>query len=124
MQNDLYYDHQIGQDEIRDIIESYPSAKNYYEYVAKSLGCDISDLAVLLVNPSHEDVDEEGWNIESFFPVGAHLETTVVSNDYKTDDFYFGHVFSIVYNNEKFIADQNASPLMVWANMKRYGEID
>ena len=118
MQKDLYYDYRIGQDEIQDIIESYPCSKSYYDFVAKSLGCDISDLAVLLVNPCHEDVDEEGWNIESFFPVGAHIETTVVSNDYKTDDFYFGKVFSIVYNNEKFIADQNASPLMVWANMK------
>ena len=123
MQKDLYYDRQIGQDEIQDIIKSYPGAKSYYDYVARSLGCDISDLAVLLVNPDFEDEDEEGWNIESFFPVGAHLETTVVSNNYKTDDFYFGQVFSIVYNNEKFIAAQNASPLMVWAKLEKYEEI-
>ena len=122
MQKDLYYDYQIGQDDIQDIIKSYPGAKNYYDYVARSLGCNISDLAVLLVNPDFEDKDEEGWNIESFFPVGAHIETTVISNDYKTDDFYFGNVFSIVYNNEKFIADQNASPLMVWAKMEKYEE--
>lgn len=124
MQKDLYYDYQIGQDEIQGTIGSYPGAKDYYDYVAKSLGCDISDLAVLLVNPDWEGEDEEGWNIESFFPVGAHIETTVVSNDYKTDDFYFGQVFNIVYNNEKFIADQNASPLMVWAKYEKYEEID
>lgn len=124
MQTDLYYDYQIGQDEIQDIIESYPGTKDYYDYVAKSLGCDISNLAVLMVNPDWEGEDEEGWNVESFFPVGAHIETTIVSNDYKTDDFYFGQVFSIVYNNEKFIADSNASPLMVWAKYEKYEEID
>lgn len=118
MQKDLYYGYQTGQDEIQDAIESYPGAKDYYDYVARSLGCYISDLAVLLVNPDFEGEDEEGWNIESFFPVGAHIETTVVSNDYKTDDFYFGQVFSIVYNNEKFIADQNASPLKIWAKIQ------
>lgn len=124
MQKDLYYDYQIGQDNIQDVIGLYPGAKNYYDYVAKSLGCEISDLAVLLVNPDFEGTDEEGWNIESFFPVGAHLETIVVSNDYETDDFYFGQVISIVYNNEKFIADSNASPLMVWAKMEKYEEFD
>lgn len=118
MQKDLYYDYQIGQDEIQDVVNNYPGAKDYYDYVARSLECDISDLAVLLVNPDFEDKDEEGWNIESFFPVGAHLEITVVSDDYKTHDFYFGQVFSIVYNDEKFIADQNASPLLVWAKIQ------
>lgn len=118
MQKDLYYDHKIGQDEIQDIIKSYPGAKDYYDYIARSLGCDISDLAVLLVNPDFEGKDEEGWNVESFFPVGAYLDTEVVSNDYETRDFYFGQVISIVYNNERFIANQNASPLIVWAKIQ------
>ena len=115
MQKNLYYDYQLGQCCIKETIAFNPSNKNYYDYVANRLGCSVDQLALLLVNPSFMDSDEEGWTIESFFPVRSHIEVTVSTTDYTTDGFTFGEVVQVVYNGEKFMADHNASPFGVWA---------
>lgn len=127
MNNKLHYDYQLGQDCINETLSNYPNTKSYYDYVARTLGCEISQLALLLVNPSFNDTDEEGWNIESFFPVRSHIEVTVITTNYncppdgQCNGFTFGEVLQVVFDDEKFVADHNASPFGVWA---KYEEVE
>lgn len=50
---------------IQELIESYPSENKYIQWVAKRLGCFVSDLRLL--ESIHQE-DEEGDNLVSFFP--------------------------------------------------------
>lgn len=50
---------------IQELIESHPSENKYIQWVAKRLGCFVSDLRLL--ESIHQE-DEEGDNLVSFFP--------------------------------------------------------
>ena len=39
----------------------------YFRFVAEKLDCCIDDLCYLDVHPDYVEIDEEGWNIGSFF---------------------------------------------------------
>jgi len=116
MKIELIYEHEIGQEDIRSTIDSYPDTKSYYEFVASKLGCSIEDLSLLNVLPEFAAVDEEGWNIESFFPTCSDIKITKISDNYCVDGFTFGEVYEVLYDGETFIADCSASPFSVWAN--------
>ena len=118
MKNELIYENEIAQDWIKDTMRDYPSTRDYYSFVASKLGCSIEDLSLLNVLPEFEVVDEEGWNIESFFPTCSDIKITKISDNYCLDDFTFGEVYEVLYDGEMFIADCSASPFSVWVNGK------
>ena len=45
----------------------------YLKFIAEKLDCVIDELCYLDVHPDFEKLDEEGWNINSFFPKGTKL---------------------------------------------------
>lgn len=107
---------EITQD---DFLSVYPS--EYIEWITKQLNCKKSDLCLLAVHPDFEESDEEGWNIESFFPAKTEIKQEIVHSDDRKKMLYFenfaiGDVLKIQVNNKVFIADYNASPCSVWAN--------
>lgn len=108
---------EFSQEIIEDICLSSISEYTYVRWVAKRLNCKISELRLLeSLNPS----DEEGWFIESFFPVGSEIKQTLLHSDmdkYRKvselcfDDFSIGEVIEVEYKGKKLIADRNASPI-------------
>ena len=50
MQKSLCYDYQLGQDCIATTMSADKTAKEYYDYIARTLGCEIPELANLLPN--------------------------------------------------------------------------
>lgn len=109
MQKSLCYDYQLGQDCIATTMSADKTAKEYYDYIARTLGCEIPELANLLPNEAFVHDANCGCRVEDFFPVGSHIEVTVITTDFTTSSgFSFGEVLQIVYNGEKFIADRKA----------------
>ena len=107
----------ITQDD--DYLLFYPS--EYIRWIAEQLNCEKSDLCLLAVHPDFEENDEEGWNIESFFPAKIEIKQEIVHSDFRKKMFHFGNfaigeVLKIQANDKVFIADYNASPCVVWAN--------
>lgn len=108
---------EFSQEIIEDICLSSISEYTYVRWVAKRLNCKISELRILeSLNPS----DEEGWFIESFFPVGLEIKQTLLHSDIDKnrkvselcfDDFSIGEVIEVEYKDKKLIADRNASPI-------------
>lgn len=116
MQKSLCYDYQLAQDCIETTISVNATVKEYYDYVTRTLGCGIRDLAVLLTNGAFEDDSNCGERIESYFPIGAHLEVTVITTNFTTTGgFNIGEVLQVVYNGEKFIADRHNGLFGVFA---------
>lgn len=109
---------QEGQDDIQDKLREYPSLQNYYDMVAKELGCKVEEIVCIGVLPEHELDDEEGWEIKSFFPHNAQLEITTLDENYSTKDFSIGFVQKVVYKGCVFVAETNASPYIIYANPK------
>ena len=109
---------EITQEITQDLLP-YPS--EYVEWIAKQLNCKKSDLCLLAVHPDFEESDEEGWNIESFFPAKTEIKQEIIHSDIRKktlhfENFAIGEVLKIQVNNKMFIADYNASPCAVWAN--------
>ena len=108
---------EFSQEIIKDICLSSISEYAYVRWVAKRLNCKISELRILeSLNPS----DEEGWFIESFFPVGSEIKQTLLHSDMDKNhqvselcfaDFSIGEVIEVEYKDKKLIADRNASPI-------------
>ena len=98
--------------EIKEVIKDYPSLLPYYNMIAEYLGCAIKDLVWLT---TLDEQDEEGWDIESFFPKGATIETATWYEDYHTSDFAIGFVNKITVNGVKYVGECNASPWMIYA---------
>lgn len=109
---------QEGQDDIQEKLREYPSLQEYYNMVAKELGCKVEDIVCLAVHPDNEMSDEEGWQVESFFPIGVDLQTEIIDDDYHTDDFAVGRVIRLKHDVIVFVAETNASPWFVYANPK------
>lgn len=107
-----------GQKDIQNKISDYPSLQNYYEMVSKELGCKIEDIVCLEVHPDNERSDEEGWQVESFFPRGVDPKTDIINDDYHTNEFSIGNVIRLIQDGVVFVAETNASPWIVYANPK------
>lgn len=108
---------EFSQEIIKDICSASMSEYTYVCWVAKRLNCKISELRILdSLSPS----DEEGWLIESFFPVGSEIKQTLLHSDGDKNhevselcfaDFSIGEVIEVEYKGKKLIADRNASPI-------------
>lgn len=105
-----------GQDDIQDKLREYLSLQNYYNMVAKELGCKVEEIVCIAVHPDNEMSDEEGWQLESFFPRGVDLETKIIDDDYHTSDFSIGSVVRLEHDGVVFVAETNASPWIVYSN--------
>lgn len=102
-----------------DLVKEYPSVKEYFDgLVCKEIGCSFEEMVCIGVLPEHELDDEEGWEIKSFFPQGAHLEITTLDENYSTKDFSIGLVQKVVYEDCVFVAETNASPYIIYTNPK------
>lgn len=116
MKKELKYEYQIGQDWIKELVDFEESSITFYKFVAKSLDCEVKDLALISVVPEFEEIDEEGWDLMYFFPEGAKIDVKVINTDYVTPGgMAIGEVLEVTYEGEKFIAEHNASPYGVWA---------
>jgi len=102
-----------------DLVKEYPSVKEYFDgLVCKEIGCSFEEMVCIGVLPEHELDDEEGWEIKSFFPQGAHLEITTLDENYSTKDFSIGLVQKVVHEDCVFVAETNASPYIIYTNPK------
>lgn len=108
---------EYSQEIIEDICSISISDYTSVRWIAKRLNCKISELRILeSLSPS----DEEGWLIESFFPVGSEIKQTLLHSDMDKNhqvselcfaDFSIGEVIEVEYKDKKLIADRNASPI-------------
>ena len=87
--------------------------------ISHEVGCPWDEVVCLNVHPDNVKSDEEGWNIDSFFPRGVQPHTELISEDYNVEGFAVGRVVRIVADGATFVADQNASPWTVYANPKQ-----
>ncbi len=107
------------KESLEDLVKEYPSVKEYFDgLVCKEIGCSFEEMVCIGVLPEHELDDEEGWEIKSFFPQGAHLEITTLDENYSTKDFSIGFVQKVVYEDCVFVAETNASPYIIYTNPK------
>jgi hypothetical protein len=89
----------------------------YIKFIAKKLDCAIDELCYLDVHPDFKDLDEEGWNIDSFFPKGTKFAVATLHDDMngkiaiEIPNFSIGVVKEVVVNGKVFYADYNASPV-------------
>lgn len=122
---ELQYDYKLGQQLIEEDIALYLSTKQYYEFVADELGCDIKDISLIQVHPDFEETDEEGWNFESFFPADSKIDVEILSRNFEclgdngVCEYSFGEVVRIKYNGKIFIADHDASPIGCWGKFEK-----
>lgn len=110
---------------IQELIESHPSENKYIQWVAKRLGCLVSDLRLL--ESIHQE-DEEGDNLVSFFPdklmlqnydwkkhlIHSDDDSNLQIEELSFRDFSIGNVYEMELFGKKIIADQNASPFGVY----------
>lgn len=53
----------------------------YLKFIAEKLDCVIDELCYLDIHPDFEELDEEGWNINSFFPKGTQLSVGTLHDE-------------------------------------------
>lgn len=89
----------------------------YIKFIAEKLDCTIDELCYLDVHPDFEKSDEEGWNINSFFPKGTELSVETLHDEMdgkiaiEIPNFSVGVIKKVVVNGKVFYADYNASPI-------------
>ena len=89
----------------------------YLKFIAEKLDCAIDELCYLDVHPDFEELDEEGWNINSFFPKGTQLAVGTLHDEIngkiaiEIPNFSIGVIKEVVANGKVFYADYNASPI-------------
>lgn len=108
-----------AKNDFEEILKSFPFTERYKSLIEKELNCPWEEVVCLDVHPDNKRSDEEGWNIDSFFPKGIQPHTELISNDYQTEDFTFGQVIRLKQSDAIFIADENASPWRVYANKNK-----
>lgn len=108
---------EFSQEIIEDICSISISDYKYIHWIAKRLNCKISELRIL---DSLYHSDEEGWLIESYFPVSSEIKQTLLHSDVDKNhqvselcfaDLSIGEVIEVEYKGKKLIADRNASPI-------------
>ena len=89
----------------------------YLKFIAEKLDCAIDELCYLSVHPDFEELDEEGWIINSFFPKGVSFSVETIHDEMngkiaiEIPNFSIGVIKEVVVNNKVFYADYNASPI-------------
>lgn len=110
----------FSQEIIEDICSIQISEYKYFCWIAKRLNCKVSELRIL---DSLSSSDEEGWLIESYFPVSSEIKQTLLHSDIDKNcqvpelcfaDFSIGEVIEVEYKGKKLIADRNASPMIMY----------
>ena len=110
-----------------DWASDVPEMQNYIGWVARRLGCEVKDLRYIDVHPDFRDKDEEGWDLDSFFPKGTETEKHLLHRDGEVEgvclgNFAIGEVWEIKALRRKFIADRNASPVGMITSVKEAEE--
>ena len=54
--------------EAETLMKEIPATKAFYEMLQNELGCELKDIVTLDVFPHWAAIDEEGWDVKSFFP--------------------------------------------------------
>ena len=108
---------------INEMLIEYPNLQDYFDMISKELACPWEEVVLIVVHPDNAKSDEEGWNIDSFFPRGIQPHTELISDDYSVENFAIGKVVRLMHDNTKFIADQDASPWTVYGNPKQFEKI-
>ena len=105
---------------MKELIKEYPSTVQLFDMIGEILGCNKDELRVINVHPDYEKTDEDGWNIESFFPKTDAKNFTVenLHSGYHTSDFYFGDIDKITYQGITLVAVHNCSPIVMFINLK------
>lgn len=98
-----------------ELEKDYPSLKSYHELISNEVGCPWEEVVCLDVHPDNAIGDEEGWQIEAFFPRGIDPETSMI-NEYQRFFCWFGSTFE--HDGATFVAETNASPWTIYANPK------
>lgn len=101
-----------SQEYINGLLKEYKSLSDYYREVAYHLGCRIKDIGML--EPQDSGEDEEGWELQSFFPESSEISQKVLYEDYHTSDFSIGRVIRLKVDGKTYIAEQNAAPFIVY----------
>lgn len=116
--NDSIDSKEIIEDMLKD-----SGTREYIQWVAEQLNCSTDDLLYLEVHPDFQEEDEEGWNIESFFPRGTEIKKTLIHFDGTLEtidlpNFSIGVVYKVEVNGKVLYADFNASPVGMIINEK------
>lgn len=104
----------------------YPELEKFQNFLLKELKCEsIEDLVLIDVHPDHEEVDEEGWEISSFFPQGIEIQREIIHDEMRGDkllwvpkNFSLGIIERVIVKGILFFAEYDASPVGLWANHK------
>lgn len=107
-----------AKDDFEKMLKSFPFTERYKSLIEKELNCPWEEVVCLDVHPDNAIVDEEGWQIEAFFPRGIDPETSMINDDYNTKDFSVGSVVRLKHDGATFVAETNASPWTIYANPK------
>lgn len=105
---------------VDEMLIEYPDLKKYCDMIATELSCPWEEVVLLDIHPDNVKSDEEGWNIDSFFPKSVQPHTELISEDYNVGGFAIGRVVRLVADGATFVADQDASPWTVYANPKQF----
>lgn len=103
---------EISQVYFEEMKNDVPSIKEYYSWIAKTLGCDFSEIVLLAVYPDFEEDDEEGWEIKSHFSPEVKINVLAQFENY----YSFDKVLIIEIEGNKYIVEQTASPCFIYAN--------
>ena len=106
-------------DEAETLMKEIPATKAFYEMLQNELGCELKDIVTLDVFPSWAAIDEEGWDVKSFFPPHYIPSCKVLHENYCVDGFTFGGIERVVTGGVTFIAQYNASPVGLFANRNK-----
>lgn len=90
------------------------------DIVCQEIGRGIGEVTILNVHPDNILEDEEGWEIESFFPKGVEITVeTLYDNlviEEGDDRLAMGEIDRITYNGKIFVSAVNASPYIVFCS--------
>lgn len=119
MKQKVIIDRDVAQEFIIDNEKEFICTRDYYELVANILGCPKSHLGFLQTIPEVCGDDDEGWNLESFFPEGSEIKQIVLFEDLhlpSTDCMYsIGEVVLLEVDGVRYVAEHNASPWDIYA---------
>lgn len=90
--------------------EFYPRA---FDYMKNELGVESEkDLVILKVHPDKVKRDEEGWDLDAYFPKNEKPEIMEERDDFEP------HVIVANYHGIRLVGMQDASPIMFYANKR------
>ena len=106
------------QSEYDTMVKENPATKRFYQKICNMLKCEVKDLVMLSVHPDWELIDEEGWDVKSFFPAGSKVECKMLYEARNIEGIDFGAADYVVVDGVPFFAQYNASPVGMFANRK------